>query len=95
MIKNFINNIYPKILEKVLGIFDVSSDRIVGTWSIVLLVGCMYSIWTTKTVTAPVATIFSTIIGAFAGHRIVKVWKGTDQDSQGDNNGNDSAKPQS
>ncbi len=97
MIKEFINNIYPKILEKVLGIFDVSSDRIVGTWSFVLLIGCMYSIWTTKTVTTPVAMIFSTIISAFAGHKIVKVWKGTnqDQDSQGDNNGNDSTKPQS
>ena len=104
VIKNFINNIYPKILEKVLGIFDVSSDRIVGTWSIVLLVGCMYSIWTTKTVTTPVAMIFSTIVTGFAGHKIVKVWKGTDSNSQvknldvqgqGDNNGKDSAKPQS
>lgn len=90
MIKNFIDNVYPKILEKVLGIFDVSSDRIVGTWSIVLLVGCMYSIWTTKTVTAPVATIFSTIIGAFAGHRIARILKGSGQNSQGDNNGNNS-----
>jgi hypothetical protein len=98
MIKNFIDKIYPKLLEKILSVFDISSGPIVGLWSLVLLIGCMYSIYQTKTVTTPVAMIFSTIISAFAGHKIVKVWKGTDsqdQSSTGDDNGNDSTKPQS
>ena len=86
MLKNFINNIYPKLLEKILKVFDISSGPIVGLWSLVLLIGCMYSIWQTKTVTTPVAMIFSTIISAFAGHKIVKVWKGTDNTDSDDTN---------
>jgi hypothetical protein len=77
MLKDFINNIYPKILEKALSIFDIKSDVIVGLWSVVFLVGCAYTIYTTRQITQPIAIIFSTVIGAFAGHKIVNVWKGT------------------
>ena len=96
MLKNFINNIYPKILEKLLSVFDISSGVIVGLWSVVFLIGCAYSIYTTHQITMPVAMIFSTIISAFAGHKIVTVWKGSSQiqdkpveknlDCQGDDN---------
>ena len=100
MLKNFINKIYPKILAKGLSVFDIPSGPIVGLWSLVFLVGCAYSIWTTKQVTQPVAIIFSTVIGAFAGHKIVNVWKGTNGgstddkniDVQGDSNEDDSDK---
>lgn len=96
MFKNFINNIYPKLLEKALSCFDISSGNIVGLWSLVLLVGCTYSIYETKQVTGPVAGIFSTIISAFAGHKMIKVWKGTessdDTDGQGDSNVNNPSK---
>jgi hypothetical protein len=84
MLKNFINKIYPKLLEKALSIFDIQSDIIVGLWSLVFLVGCAYSIYTTKQVTQPVAIIFSTVISAFAGHKIVNVWKGTNSNSSSD-----------
>lgn len=90
---NFIINIYPKILTKVFSPFDISSGIIVGLWSVVFLVGCAYSIWTTKQVTTPVAMIFSTVISAFAGHKIVQVWTDknpTPSPSQGDNNGDNS-----
>jgi len=86
MIRNFLTKIYPKILNKIFSPFDIESRIIVGLWSVVFLVGCAYSIWTTKQVTQPVAIIFSTIISAFAGHKIVNVWKGTSQDKPEDKN---------
>ena len=86
MLKNFINEIYPRILNKIFSPFDIDSPIIVGLWSVVFLVGCAYSIYTTKQVTQPVAIIFSTVIGAFAGHKIVNVWKGTNQDKPEDKN---------
>jgi TRAP-type C4-dicarboxylate transport system permease large subunit len=89
VIKNFISNIYPKILETILSIFNIKSDIIVGLWSIVILIGCVFSILKTHEVSAPVASIFSVVISAFAGHKMVKVWKGPDSDGQGDLNGKD------
>ena len=91
MIRNFINNIYPKILAKGLSVFDIPSGPIVGLWSLVFLVGCAYTIYKTREVTQPIAIIFSTVISAFAGHKIVNVWKGTQNqdkniDTQGDDN---------
>ena len=98
MLKNFINKIYPALLAKILSCFDIPSGSIVGLWSLVLLIGCIYSIWQTKTVTTPVAMIFSTIISAFAGHKIVTVWAGKEQDNSDDKNldvqgDNDADKP--
>jgi len=87
MLKNFINKIYPKLLEKALSIFDIPSGPIVGLWSIVFLIGCAYTIYTTRQITQPIALIFSTVISAFAGHKIVNVWKGTQtQDKSEDKN---------
>lgn len=83
---------YQKLLTKILGIFDIPSGPIVGLWSLVILIGCAYSIYTTKQVSAPVACIFSAVLTNFAAHKIAKVCTGTDQTSTGDNNGNDSAK---
>ena len=80
-------------LFKFLGFLDIPSNIIVGLWSIVFLIGCAYTIYTTKQITQPIAIIFSTVISAFAGHKIVNVWKGTqnqdkpedkDLDCQGD-----------
>jgi hypothetical protein len=86
---------YQKLLTRLLGIFDIPSGPIVGLWSLTILVGCIFSILKTHEVSSPVATIFSVVITNFAGHKMIKVWKGRDQDNQGDNNGNDSTKPQS
>lgn len=88
---------YQKILTKILGVFDVPSGPIIGLWSLTMLIGSAYSIYKTHEVSTAVAMMFSTVITGFAGHKIITVWKGTnkDQDSQGDNNGNDSTKPQS
>jgi hypothetical protein len=81
---------YQQLLTKILGIFDIPSGPIVGLWSIVMLIGCAYSIYYTKQISQPVAIIFSTIIGAFAGHKIVNVWKGSNnQDKNIDVNGDD------
>ena len=84
MIRNFINNIYPKILHKILSPFDIPSGPIVGLWSLVFLVGCAYTIYTTHQITQPIAIIFSTVISAFAGHKIVNVWKGTQNQDKND-----------
>jgi len=72
---------YQKLLTRILGIFDIPSGPIVGLWSLVMLAGCAYSIYYTKQISQPVAIIFSTIISAFAGHKIVNVWKGTGTNS--------------
>lgn len=85
---------YKKILAIILSPFDIPSDIIVGLWSIVILIGCIFSILKTHEVSAPVASIFSVIISAFAGHKIVTVWAAKNQDDvddknidvQGDNN---------
>lgn len=99
MWNTFINKVYPKLLEKSLAIFDIKSDVIVGLWSLVILVGCAYSIWATKQVSAPVATIFSVVITNFSAGKITQVWKGQatqviadvkkdiDCGSKGDDNG--------
>lgn len=86
---------YQKFLTKLLGIFDIPSGPIIGLWSLLMLIGSAYSIYKTHEVSTAIAMMFSTVITGFAGHKMVKVWKATDQDSQGDNNGNDSSKPQS
>lgn len=83
---------YQKLLTQILGIFDIPSGPIVGLWSLVILVGCMFSILKTHEVSAPVATIFSVVITNFAAHKVVKVWKGQDQDVQGDDNVSQSSK---
>ena len=93
---------YQKILTKLLGIFDIPSGPIIGLWSLVMLIGSAYSIYKTHEISTGVAMMFSTVITGFAGHKIIKVWKGTQDSSsnetnldvQGDDNGNDSAKPQ-
>lgn len=76
MFKYFIDKIYPKILENILVIFDIKSDVIIGLWSLIILVGCAYSIFTTKQVSAPVATIFSVVITNFSAHKISQIWTG-------------------
>lgn len=95
---------YQKILTKILGVFDIPSGPIVGLWSLLMLVGSAYSIYKTHEVSTAIAMMFSTVITGFASHKIIKVWKGTNSistpnetnlDVQGDDNGNDSAKPQS
>jgi hypothetical protein len=65
-----------KKLFKFLGFLDVPGDIIVGIWSLSILAGCMYSIISTKQVSAPIATIFCTIITNFGAHRVAKIWKG-------------------
>lgn len=87
---------YRKFLTKLLGIFDVPSGPIIGLWSLAMLIGSIYSIYKTHEVSTAIAMMFSTVITGFAGHKIITVWKGTqDQSSQGEDNGNDSTKPQS
>jgi hypothetical protein len=68
---------------------------VVGTWSIVMLIGCGYSIYCTKQVSAPVAVIFSAVLTNFTAHKIAKVMNGPvpvdnkpNLDVQGDDNGN-------
>lgn len=100
MVRYFIDKIYPKILDNVLVIFDIRSDIIVGLWSVILLLGCAYSIYKTNQVSAPVATIFSVVITNFSAHKISQVLKGQqdpevkeaakkeiDCDTKGDENG--------
>ena len=70
---------YRKLLVRILGIFDIPGDIIVGIWSLAILAGCMYSIITTKQVSMPIATIFSVVITNFGAHRVAKIWKGTDK----------------
>jgi multisubunit Na+/H+ antiporter MnhG subunit len=71
---------------------------VVGTWSIVLLIGCAYSIYYTKQISAPISVIFSAVLTNFTAHKIAKVMNGqavsdqtTDLDiqGQGDSNGKD------
>lgn len=76
---------------KLLGIVAPPAPVIVGTWSLVMLIGCAYSIFTTKQVSGPIAMIFSAVLTNFTAHKIAHVMKGTgcsDNDSQGDDNGN-------
>jgi len=68
---------YEEILTKILGIFDIPSGPIVGMWSLMMLAGCAYSIWTTKQVSTPVAMIFSAVLTNFAAHKIAKVMNGS------------------
>jgi hypothetical protein len=93
---------YQKILTKILGIFDIPSGCIIGLWSLVMLIGSAYSIYKTHEISTGVAMMFSTVITGFAGHKIAKVWKGTDSstdnndtnlDVQGDKNEDDTVKP--
>lgn len=69
---------------------------IVGAWSLVMLIGCGYSIYFTKQVSMPVAMIFSAVLTNFTAHKIARVMNGqapvdnnvpTDLDVQGDDNG--------
>lgn len=89
---------YQQILTKILGIFDIPSGPIIGMWSLMMLIGCAYSIWTTKQVSMPVAMIFSTVLTNFCAHKIARVMSGTapatpaqndkNLDVQGDDNVN-------
>jgi len=68
---------------------------VVGTWSIAMLCGCVYSIYCTKQVSMPVAMIFSAVLTNFTAHKIAKVMSGptptdsneTNLDVQGEDNG--------
>lgn len=66
---------YKQLLTKILGIFDIPGDIIIGIWSISILAGCMYSIVSTKQVSMPIATIFCTIITNFGAHRVATIFK--------------------
>jgi hypothetical protein len=83
-LKLYIKKFYPKILDALLAPFDISSDVIVGLWSLIILIGCAYSIYETKHVSAPVATIFSVVITNFGAHRVAKILKGSSQDQNPD-----------
>jgi hypothetical protein len=80
---------------KLLGILAPPAPIIVGAWSLVMLFGCAYSIWTTKQVSMPVAMIFSAVLTNFTAHKIAHVMNGTapacnddtNLDVQGDDNG--------
>ena len=61
---------------KFLGFIAPPSPIIVGTWSLVILVGCAYSIYWTKQVSMPVAVIFSAVLTNFTAHKISKVMNG-------------------
>jgi hypothetical protein len=81
---------------KVLSILAPPAPVIVGTWSLVMLVGCAYSIYTTKQVSMPVSVIFSAVLTNFTAHKIATVMNGTapvdnndtNLDVQGDSNAN-------
>jgi hypothetical protein len=68
---------YQKFLTKLLGIFDIPSGPIVGMWSLVMLIGCAYSIYITKQVSMPVAMIFSAVLTNFCAHKIANVLNGS------------------
>ena len=65
---------YQQLLTKILGIFDIPSGPIIGMWSMMMLIGCGYSIWATKQVSMPVALIFSAVLTNFCAHKIARVW---------------------
>jgi hypothetical protein len=64
---------YQQLLTKVLGVFDIPSGPIVGMWSLMMLLGCGYSIWVTKQVSMPVAMVFSAVLTNFCAHKIARV----------------------
>jgi hypothetical protein len=86
---------YQQFLTKILGIFDIPSGPIVGMWSLMMLVGCAYSIYSTKQVSTPVALTFSAVLTNFCAHKIARVWNGSapttpaDDDKNIDVNGDD------
>jgi hypothetical protein len=69
---------YAKLF-KLLGFLAPPSPIIVGTWSLSILIGCMYSIYLTKQISMPIAVIFSAVLTNFTAHKISKVMNGTDQ----------------
>ena len=90
---------YQQLLTKILGIFDIPSGPIVGMWSLMMLLGCGYSIWSTKQVSTPVAMIFSAVLTNFCAHKIAKVMNGSPtpaldaDDTKEDDNEDTTAKP--
>jgi len=68
---------YRQLLTKILGIFDIPSGPIIGMWSLMMLIGCGYSIYTTKQVSMPVAMVFSAVLTNFCAHRIANVINGS------------------
>jgi len=92
----FIDN-YEKFF-KWLGFLAPPSPIIVGAWSIVMLIGCAYSIYHTKQVSAPISVIFGAVLTNFTAHKIAKVMNPTvrdetntgpkDLDIQGESDGN-------
>ena len=69
---------YDKLF-KFLGFIAPPSPIIVGTWSLAILIGCMYSIYYTKQISMPIAVIFSAVLTNFTAHKISKVINGTDK----------------
>ena len=86
---------YEKVF-KYLEFLAPPAPIIVGAWSLVMLIGCGYSIYCTKQVSMPVAMIFSAVLTNFTAHKIARVMNGTapvdnnptDLDVQGEDNGN-------
>ena len=62
---------------KVLEILAPPAPIIVGTWSIIILSGCAYSIFCTKQVSMPIAVIFSAVLTNFTAHKIANTMNGT------------------
>ncbi len=62
---------YEKFFN-LLGILAPPSNIIVGIWSLVILAGCAYSIFSTKQVSTPIAVIFSAVLTNFTANKISK-----------------------
>lgn len=85
---------YEKVF-KYLEFLAPPAPIIVGVWSLVMLICCVYSVYWTKQVSMPVAMIFSAVLTNFTAHKIAKVMNGPvavnnntkDLDVQGDDNG--------
>ena len=71
---------------KLLGILAPPAPIIVGAWSLVLLIGCAYSIYTTKQISMPIAVIFSAVLTNFTAHKIAAVMNGTASVDNNDTN---------
>jgi hypothetical protein len=62
---------------KVLEILAPPAPIIVGTWSLVILTGCAYSIYLTKQVSMPIAVIFSAVLTNFTAKKIASAMNGS------------------
>jgi hypothetical protein len=73
---------------KILEILAPPAPIIVGTWSLVILTGCAYSIFSTKQVSAPIAVIFSAVLTNFTAHKIAQTMNGSATPDTTDNETN-------